>query len=132
MHADVAGYIRIVITKVIKVTFQIIDRTVDHIRIIHDRCNTEFLNEAVPSSPFSIAPIVDIQERIPSEGKIGVGFLLEVRLKDSRVESPAVFNLYLVFGKTILTILQDSAASNITANKNILKATLIMYDANLP
>jgi hypothetical protein len=100
-----------IITEIVKMVLEVFNRIIDHIRIIHHWGNSNFLYELIPSVSFTGTPVIYVQEWIPTENKIRIRLLLQIWIKYGRVESLAVLDLYLVLGKTILTILQHACSA---------------------
>ena len=100
-----------IITEIVKMVLEVFNRIIDHIRIIHHWSNSNFLYEFIPSVSFSCTPVIYVQEWIPTENEIGIRSLFKIWIKYGRIESLAVLDLYLVLGKTILTILQHTSGT---------------------
>ena len=80
---------------------EVINRTVDHLGIIHSWRRADLLYEFVPGFTLSVCPIINAHERAPS-----AMLLFQVWDKDVGVELFAVSYFYLVSCQTILVILQ--------------------------
>ena len=82
-------------------------RAFHHLRIVHHRSHTDFLDKLVPALSLSVRPVVDIQERIPSEER-GVRTLFDIWFEASGVELAVVRNRQPVFLKPVLPVLQNA------------------------
>ena len=82
-------------------------RIVNLIRVIDNRGHTYFPDELVPALSLAVLPVVNVQERIPSENEVGIRFLLDIGLNVSGIELLVVYHIDRVLRKTVLPILQN-------------------------
>jgi hypothetical protein len=89
-----------------------VDYRIAHLfSVIDDRCHSDLRDKFVPSLALTVLAVIYVQEGIPSEYEIGIGFLFKVWLKKVRIELLVVLYLDLVLGQTELIILKYSGCT---------------------